>query len=117
MDAKFMTASELRTLAEEKEKENKPIKIGYLKHDVFLVYNREHAVIFDDFVISKQDLKETIKKFLETFHNSIDKIEKGAKFECFLFDGIEYWYDIENKGVDEMESDWAEKHLERIKNC
>lgn len=117
MNANQMTPKELRELANKKEKEDKPIKFGYLKCDLYAFqstvgYNGIHFYKMKnvEFLQSKEQKDELIKEFASRF---IKVVSKGDRFECYLDDNIETWWS-EFGDVESMDSEWAEKYLENI---
>jgi hypothetical protein len=122
MDANSLTPAELRALADKKEQESTPIKEGFLKVDLYdfdAQYSSDPPGRYqipeeqlDFWLFTKQQQKEIIKNFTESFSKVLSK---GARFLCFLDDGKEDWYDDVGYGVEAMDADWAAKYLEKIR--
>lgn len=87
-----------------------PIKIGYLKEDLYSFYieydNNDHDVF-----ITKSEVNSIIEDIKSNCHIGI---MAGTKFECYQDDGEELWYVADNLGGLQYDSEWAEKHLENI---
>lgn len=106
-----MTPSELRELANKKEKESKACRVGFLKHDL---YYKAHLMTDDDvfeFEYGVMTLSE-VKKAIEDFKNKFELVlKKGTKFLSYMRNGEEYWFDCANHGLEDMSLKWANKHL------
>lgn len=112
---KDMTPEELRKLADEKEDElNSVIKEGILKHDIY-----HHGIerITPSQYLDWNFTKDEFDQFINNISNHMLKlmIPKETRFICYNDCGIEFWTDDINFGI-EADNDWAEKHLENIKD-
>ena len=109
MNIENMTPEQLRKLADsiEEEQNNKVVKIGYLKHDLYINYSvrlpENHTFIYT---------KKTFDKFIDKIKNEFDILKKGTKFICFF--GEDGWFDNINYGLECLDDKWAEENLERI---
>jgi hypothetical protein len=114
MDAEKMTPAELRKLADTKEqKGDEFVKEGFLKHDLY-EYNENSNInlsIYDFWLFTKEDMDEllAIPRFEKV-------LSKGTRFICFIDNDEENWYDNIEYGIESMSSEWAEEHLENIKD-
>jgi hypothetical protein len=113
-----MTPKELRALADKLEQEEKMVKVGYAKEDLYnfdgpgpgITYHRG----WGDFWLQTGKKKNLlIEDFISSFALVIPK---GTKFVCYIRNGKELWYDDINYGIENMDSKWAEKYLENITN-
>jgi hypothetical protein len=117
-DPKFMTPAELRALADKKEKESKPVKEGFLKHDLYNFvswgtrFDLVDAVNKGLYFREEQEIDEVLDN-LRCFKKRI--MMKGTKFVCLVRDGRESWFDDIRYGVEDMNSEWANHHLENIR--
>lgn len=110
-----MTPDELRALANQKEKEdsNKIVKVGYLKEDLYHFIKTGLLDVLNrtDWFLSKNKVE---KIFLEIKSHFEIILKAGSKFDCYLEEGEESWYDSSNAGVECMSAKWATKYLENI---
>jgi hypothetical protein len=132
MEANLMTAAELFALAYEKQQderdrleketdnENKIVKVGYLKHNIYeFPYDTfDIGRYCDDYIFTEEGVEDIIQKFRDEF---ILVAEKGVKFVCYvIYDGDEIeeiWYRDDSEGDDmELGDDWAKEHLENIED-
>lgn len=109
--------AELRKLADQMEEEDRPIKTATLKHDLYDIesqYSGSNRAFYIEAVDWYFDEKFK-NKLLEDFKNSINIVlKKGTQFNCYLIAGREAWYD-ENSEIENMDSAWAGRHLENIR--
>ncbi len=117
MDINSLTPQQLRDLADKKEVENRVVKSGYLKTDLYNFDSNSIDGLFftkswGDFWLKSNDEKlRLIQEFDSRFKKVLDK---GTKFICFNRDGKEHWSDNINYGLDGLSGEWAEKYLENI---
>lgn len=108
------SAEELREFAKQKEKEEKIAKIGYLKFDLYdFRVSNNHNLRIDHFWITECEKQKLIEEFKNNFEILANK---GTKFVCYIDSDGENWYDDEGIGIEDMNSVWAEKYLENIKD-
>lgn len=90
---------------------NKPKKIGYLKHDLFIL--KESVNRYSGALLTKLEKDEIIKNFISGF----ELVSKaGAEYDGFVNEyGDERWYDREY-GINGLNDTWAEDNLINIKN-
>lgn len=96
----------------QKEEDQKAKKIGYLKHDLFILndWNPEEDL---DLLFDEKAKSKIILKFQKAFELVA---HKGAQFDCYIDEyNQEQWYDQEY-GIEGVSSEWAKKHLTKIKN-
>ena len=108
-------ARELIELAEQMESEqNKPIKEGFLKEDLFEFVGNAYNIILDhsdDYGLITAD---NISKMHLDF--KFDKMHsKGDRFLCYSDTLSEYWI-AKDKIQWEFTPQWAEQNLENIKS-
>lgn len=119
MDANLMSPEELRELANKKEEENNPVKVGFLKMDLYGFQSDSYESMsfkksWGNFWLKTEKQKSaTIEEFKSRFEKVL---EKGAKFVCYMIDGEESWFDDEGYGVENMDNKWANKYLENIQD-
>lgn len=120
VDANNMTPTELRKLADQKEEENKVIKEGFLKEDLYSFSNSyagDAGLSFrktdEDWLSRRVDRDRIIQEFINSFELVLPK---GTRFVAFRYNGTIHWFDDINYGVEEADEDWAEKHLENIRD-
>lgn len=119
MDIDSMTPQQLRELADKKEKddENKIIKVGYLKMDLYSFESDHYSKILfaedwgDFWLKTNEEMLAIIESFKEKFKLVLPK---GSKFVCYHYDDQDFWFDDENVGVEQVDNNWAEKYLENI---
>lgn len=121
MNINSLSPKELRELADKKELEDRVVKIGYLKEDLYdfhsngngngIVFRRNWAKLC--WLNTKKEKENIIKDFKSRFELVLPA---GTKFVCFLYEGREEWYDDVNYGLEGMDAAWAEKYLEKIIN-
>ena len=91
------------------EESQKPIKIGYLKHDLYR-YNMGISYFkIDKWLFSFKEKEELHKNFEDKF----TLIPIGTELVCYLEDGVELWYD--DDCLAGMDENWAKDNLENIK--
>ena len=118
MDISKLTAKELRDLADQKEaEENKAKKEGFLNQDLYSYEDWLHGLPeyrfdYDFWLFSQQEMTGHILNFQSKFKPAL---KKGTRFVCFLDKGRECWYDGVNYGVEDLDSEWAAKYLEGIR--
>ena len=92
----------------EKDKESEaqlPVKTGTLRHDLYFI---EDDYRCEQWHCTKSEKDEIIQSMFSLI------LKKGAKFECYIENGIESWYDCANIGFECMPEYWADKHLDQI---
>lgn len=90
----------------------KPFKIAYAKHDLYIFHSHDMNYEISGWLFSPEEKNEEIANFISEFELVVNK---GVKFECYLGDdGIPSWYDTEY-GLEYLSEDWAEKNLEKFK--
>lgn len=106
----------------QEEEKNRPQKEGFLKHD--LVYFDSRYVEFDiGDIIDKEEgyylTTDSVAKIIQRCRNLLSVntigVKKGTRFDCFIDDGVEKWYDDAGIGIEEYSKEWAALHLEKIK--
>lgn len=123
----------------DEEDEATPIKMGYLKHDLY-ESPREHCghvgthIHFDHWAVTKKEKDSAIKKVVEKLESQFSMfLSKGTEFLCYIEDNKECWYDkrdvslansfcfgaevefIKNNALLPFQTDeWAEENLENI---
>lgn len=97
----------LRKQKEADKKKNTPIKIGYLKHNIYY-FSQDFE---EPYWLASQNEKDSAVK---DFRNSFKLIaKKGTKCVCRKYDGVSDDWSIE--AFDEvLDSKWAEENLENI---
>ncbi len=117
-----MTPKELRALADklEQEEENRIYKIGFLKEDyyVFLQSYRYHCISFQkSWAECKMLNRSQVDSFIQEFSNNFQlALPKGTKFICYKSDNTEMWCDDVNYGIEDRNSQWAQRYLENIQD-
>jgi hypothetical protein len=108
---------------QEEEENDKPKKVGFLKHDLFFLNSRYPEVRFtiERFIEEAKGYwleKRTIEDILKNIEKEIYELKApaGTKFVCYIDDGEEVWFDDNNIGLEEMDADWAAQHLEKIED-
>ncbi len=97
MNANSMTPSELRALADKKEKENKPLKVGYLKADLF-VFKGIERIAGGATYLSPQ-AQNYVNALVEEIKSKMTlELKAGTKFYYYYKDGYGVWYDDVNYG-------------------
>ncbi|CAB4196925.1 hypothetical protein UFOVP1290_445 [uncultured Caudovirales phage] len=91
------------------DEDQKPIKTGILKHNLYSV--SENKFNFRGWLFDENERSALLEEFESMFHI----ISEGIAFDCYLNDGQECWYDAEGIGIEGMDSAWANKHLKDIK--
>lgn len=115
LDANLLTPSELRKLADEKEKIQHKMA-GYLKHDLYILDSKYYDLRTKNdaywWLITQQEL-ESILICLKAELTS-NKIKKGSKFASYIEDNNILWYHEKECIIDMMNEDWAQENLENI---
>ena len=104
MDANLMSAQELMSLAYKKQQEerdrlaqecvdeDKVVKIGYLKHNLYEFpggnFDVEHYC--SEYFFPEEEITKLVDKFKEEFAVIA---KKGSKFICYIYDDEESWYE------------------------
>ena len=128
MNAEDMTIEQLEALLQKKkhERDFKVHKTATLKHDLYLIddYHIVSNMIGDSLcdwgwcapalIPDSEDQQMVLRYFKK---NNAIKIPKGTKFDALKnYDTEELqWFDAANIGAEEMDDDWAERHLENFK--
>ena len=120
-DAETMTPQELRALAEMKEQEDRVVRRGELKHDLYSFNDgstkfdyMNHG--FNDFYFSEETKGMVIDKFISLFE---PVLKKGTPFVAY-YDKMSdccNWYDDVGYGIEDKDDDWAKEHLTNIVYC
>jgi len=119
-----LTEEEKQLILEKRRKENelKFKKTGILKHDVYsLPTNGYSQFAFDlsdiiqehGWFINREVVLDIVEQIKDQLLSTV--IPSGTKFESYMIDGKELWYD-QNEDVLDMDSNWASKNLINIKN-
>lgn len=111
-----MNSKQLRELADKMDEEDIVRKIGYLKEDYYSFDSDGNGFVFsqpytDFWLLTKKEKIKLINQFESKFELVL---LKGTKFNCYVIDGKECWFDDVGYGVEMMNSKWAEKNLENI---
>ena len=118
-----LTEEEKQIILEKRKKENeiKYPKTGILKHDVYGLPTNGYSQFAFDLrdIIEEHGLfvpKEVVLGIVEQIKDELlsTVILSGTKFESYMIDGKELWYD-QNEDVCDMDSTWASKNLKNIK--
>jgi hypothetical protein len=118
-----LTEEEKQIILEKRKKENelKYPKTGILKHDVYGLPTNGYSQFAFDLrdIIEEHGLfvpKEVVLGIVEKIKDELlsTVILSGTKFESYMIDGKELWYD-QNEDVCDMDSTWASKNLKNIK--
>lgn len=91
--------------------EEKTIKTGILKHDLYDCSERVYLNKFG--LVNPQEKVEAIKRYENSFKLVVPK---GTKFYCCLYFGRESWSG-ENGEFLSGDAEWAENNLENIQDC
>lgn len=128
MNAEDMTIEQLEALLQKKkdERDFKVHKTATLKHDLYMIDGDASVarLIEDEFcdygwcapdLIPDPDDQKMVLHFLKK--NLAIRIPKGLRFDALKdYDtGELLWFDTANIGAEEMDDDWAERHLENFK--
>ena len=101
-------------LEKRRQKEaEKPIKVGYLKHDLYRIPSEKFNLLRFDWMITK-DQKEKLINILN--EDIVLELPKGSEFDCYLERGNECWYDQDSGSIAGADSEWAKEHLKDIKS-
>jgi hypothetical protein len=117
-----LTSEEKQLILEKRAQEeaSKPKKHGVLKHDLYglSIRSPELRINISDIVedqmgyfVTAQSIKAIFEKVKEEIEADTPDAPKGTKFDCYIDDGEELWYDAEGIGIEEVDSEWAKKHL------
>lgn len=119
MDANDMTPSQLRELANKKEREAKPFKTGKLKFDLYQkIYYSINLPNEEFWLYSTEEVQKQIDEFMKKVKENFDLVlKKDTEFVCLLIEGKECWFDNVNYGVESMNEEWASKYLTDIKKA
>jgi hypothetical protein len=120
-----LTEEEKQLILEKRRKENELNfkKTGILKHDVYGLPTNGYSQFAFDLrdIIEEHGLfvpKEVVLGIVEQIKDELLSTEwlipSGTKFESYMIDGKELWYD-QNEDVCDMDSTWASKNLKNIK--
>lgn len=117
MDANYMTPAQLRELADRKETEAKVKKTGQLKCDLYHYRSQDRYSVFrfafpPHGLFTKKEIDDLVKEFRGNFECVL---KKGTKFECYIVDDRERWFDAVNWGIEEASESYASEYLENIK--
>jgi hypothetical protein len=117
MNIEEMTKDEIRLQIEALENrlnklEEKTIKTGILKHDLYDIPSRSFCTNKYG-VVSPQEKIEAIKEYENRFKLIATK---GTKFYCNMYLGEESWSG-ENGEFLSGDAEWAENNLENIQDC
>ena len=109
-----MTPDELRAFADKKENEawERPVKKATLKHDLYHINGEIRLYDHLEWFSTLEEVNNFIQSYIK---NDID-LKKGAVFTCFDDNGNDSWFDDEGFGVEGAGQEWADKHLENIKD-
>lgn len=105
------------------EDETKPKKTGILRQSLFILSSPSPEITFNvQHIIDKEKgwwiSRDSILGIVEQIKDELMSevvAPAGTKFVCYIVNGEELWYDDHNIDIEEMDSDWAQKHLTDIK--
>lgn len=111
----------------EEENMNRPVKVGFLKHDIYdnfcscLRYGNRISDIEECFpndpYITAEEFESGMEQFMKLIKTEVPILTKGTQFFCYRYDGFEQtWSDSESNWIEEISDDWAQKHLENIRD-
>jgi 5-methylcytosine-specific restriction endonuclease McrBC regulatory subunit McrC len=114
-----LTAEEKQLILEKRaeEESKKPKKHGVLKHDLYglSIYSPELRIDIRDIIEGQMGYfvnRQSVDAIIEKVKGEIElSAPKGTKFDCYIDDGEELWYDAESIGIEEVDSEWAKLHL------
>lgn len=85
-----------------------PIKLGYAREDLYHLDDYRKL----NWYASKSEREQIIADF--SSRSMSLSVHAGSKFECYIEDGHESWYDSESGLFSAMDADWAKQYLTDI---
>ena len=116
-------ANKIDLKARDKEEESqKPKKYGVLKHDLYFLDSRYAEVKFsledivneDGWWLTREQILNIVEQIKDELLSEICA-PKGTKFDCYIDNEDELWYDSEGVGIEECDKRWASKNLIDVK--
>ena len=98
-----------------------PIKVGYLKCDLYEFRNRYTGYsgihFHESYGNHYHKTKVEAEALIIQFSKCLEQVaEKGDIFYCFIYDSVECWFSEDNN-IGEQGDIFAEKFLENIEEC